>query len=178
MSGFTRGGRYGDRLVYEALYSKWARYHRHCGCREDWVETHALPAGFTIVKEGSGWVALVGPGLTEGVDEKHLTANALWEAVTGRPGTQDWPERVVVLPPPAPRKPRPRTDDGTEPAPSRAAWRSLNGEWVIRAKNVSVGDVITVGRRNGSETEETIEEILQEEPSEWCWARPAPRTEN
>ncbi|MFD4143029.1 hypothetical protein [Streptomyces sp. NPDC058572] len=98
MSGFTRDTkRYGDRLVYEALGLKWGRYHGvHCGCPHNWVTEHAEPAGFEVVGSGSGWVALVGPGLTEGVDEDALTANVLWEAVTGKPGTQDWYEQVRV----------------------------------------------------------------------------------
>jgi hypothetical protein len=41
------------------------------------------------VRSGSGWVALTGPGMTEGVDESALTANALWEAVTGKP-SEGW----------------------------------------------------------------------------------------
>lgn len=95
MSGFTRDSKhYGDRLVYEALGSKWDRYHSHCGCGQDWLSAHAEPAGFTVVRKGSGFVALVGPGLTEGVDEDRLTTNALWEAVTGRPGVQNWFEPV------------------------------------------------------------------------------------
>jgi hypothetical protein len=98
MSGFTRDTKYyGDRLVYEALLSKWGRYHGHCGCGDDWVTAHAEPAGFTVVREGSGFVALTGPGLTEDVDEMQLTANALWEAVTGEQGSQDWFERVKVI---------------------------------------------------------------------------------
>ena len=98
MSGFTRDTKhYGDRLVYEALGSKWGRYHdTHCGCGLNWVTEHAEPAGFTVVRQGSGWVALTGPGLTEGVDETALTANALWEAVTGKPG-QGWIETVHVI---------------------------------------------------------------------------------
>lgn len=36
------------------------------------------------------------PGLTEGVDEEALTCTALWEAVTGTPGTQTWHETVRV----------------------------------------------------------------------------------
>jgi len=70
MSGFTRDTkRYGDRLVYEALGSKWGRYHGvHCGCPHSWVTEHAEPVGFEVVGSGSGWVALVGPGLTEGVE--------------------------------------------------------------------------------------------------------------
>lgn len=97
MSGFTRDTKYyGDALVYEALESKWGRYHaRHCGGAHDWLSEHAVPAGFTVVREGSGWVALTGPGLTEGVDEDALTADALWEAVTGKPGA-GWIEQVRV----------------------------------------------------------------------------------
>ena len=37
-----------------------------------------------------------GPDLTEGVDESALTANALWEAVTGKPG-EGWIETVHVM---------------------------------------------------------------------------------
>ncbi|MFD4763866.1 hypothetical protein ACFWOJ_35060 [Streptomyces sp. NPDC058439] len=98
MSGFTRDTKhYGDKLVYEALGSKWRRYHdNHCGCGLNWVTEHAEPAGFTVVRSGSGWVALTGPGLTEGVDESALTANALWEAVTGKPG-EGWAETVHVM---------------------------------------------------------------------------------
>lgn len=98
MSGFTRDTRwYGDRLVYEALRGKWGRYHdRHCGCTEDWVNAHAVPAGFEVVRVGSGFVALTGPALTEEVDEQHLTANALWEAITGTPGA-GWPEEITVF---------------------------------------------------------------------------------
>jgi hypothetical protein len=89
---------YGDRLAYEALGSKWRRYHdNHCGFGQNWVTVHAERAGFAVVRSGSGWVALTGPGLTEGVDESALTANALWEAVTGKPGTQDWYESVKVI---------------------------------------------------------------------------------
>lgn len=111
MSGFTRHvKRYGDRLVYEALDSKWRRYHQqHCAglrthrpgwqernCTGNWLD-HATAAGFTVVHKGRGFVALTGPGLTEGVDESRLTANALWEAVTGKPGTQTWYESVHVF---------------------------------------------------------------------------------
>lgn len=98
MSGFTRDTRwYGDRLVYEALLSKWGRYHdRHCGCAEDWVASHALPAGFEVVRVGSGFIALTGPGLTEDVDEQQLTTNALWEALTGTPGA-GWAETITVV---------------------------------------------------------------------------------
>lgn len=96
MSGFTRDSRrYGDVLVYEALDTKWSRYHvRHCGCGQHWYEAHALPAGFEAVHLGGGFIALVGDGLTTGVDDSRLTANALWEAVTGKPGTQDWFDKV------------------------------------------------------------------------------------
>ncbi|MFE9574633.1 hypothetical protein ACFYMW_40055 [Streptomyces sp. NPDC006692] len=99
MSGFARDPKYyGDRLVYEPLDSKWSRYHaQHCGCGENWLEAHALPAGFTMIPRGrTGYYGLVGPRLTEGVDEEALTANALWEAVTGKPGTQTWYESVRV----------------------------------------------------------------------------------
>jgi len=99
MSGFTRDTKmYGDRLVYEVLASKWGRYHAgHCGCDQDWLTAHVIPAGFTVVPGYPGHIALVGPGLTEDVDESQLTANALWEAVTGKPGTQDWYEQVRVI---------------------------------------------------------------------------------
>ena len=92
MSGFTHNPkRYGDRLVYEALMTKWRRHHdRHCGCGLDWVTAHAEPAGFTVLHHAGSWVALVGPGLTEDVDTSTLTTNALWEAVTGKPGNQTW----------------------------------------------------------------------------------------
>ncbi|MCX4511215.1 hypothetical protein OHA27_13040 [Streptomyces sp. NBC_01619] len=99
MSGFARDTKYyGDRLVYEPLESKWAGYHaRHCGCGQDWITAHVVPAGFTVIPRGkSGYYGLVGPGLTEGVDESVLTTNALWEAVTGKPGTQTWYESVNV----------------------------------------------------------------------------------
>lgn len=169
---FHQRGRYGDRLVYEALQSKWVRYHRHCTCGNDWVAAHAIPAGFTIVKAGSGWVGLVGPGLTEGVDEDKPTVNALWEAVTGRPGSQSWFEDVTVLPPPVPRTSNRRAMDGSSPVPPRATWRQLNSEWVIRAKNIKVGDRITVYRRDGTGSEATVAEVLREEPAGWQWARP------
>ncbi|MEU9056453.1 hypothetical protein AB0D37_39715 [Streptomyces sp. NPDC048384] len=99
MSGFARDTKYyGDRLVYEPLERKWAGYHaRYCGCGRDWLEAHAIPAGFTVIPRGkTGYYGLVGPGLTEGVDEEALTANALWEAVTGEPGTQTWREQVHI----------------------------------------------------------------------------------
>jgi hypothetical protein len=99
MSGFTRDTKYyGDDLVYEALETKWRRHHDRCGCGEDWVRAHAEPAGFRVLRRRPGFVALVGPGLTEGVDEAALTTNALWEAVVGSPGTQDWFETVHVFP--------------------------------------------------------------------------------
>jgi hypothetical protein len=70
VSGFTRDTRYyGDRLVYEALLSKWSRDHARCRCGNNWITHHAEPAGFTVVRKGNGFVALVGPGLTEDVDE-------------------------------------------------------------------------------------------------------------
>ncbi|GAA0930537.1 hypothetical protein [Nonomuraea longicatena] len=98
MSGFTRDTkRYGDKLVYEALGSKWRRYHdTHCRCGLNWVTEHAEPAGFTVVRSGTGWVALTGPGLTDGVDESALTADVLWEAVTGKPSA-GWVEAVRVV---------------------------------------------------------------------------------
>lgn len=98
MSGFARDAlHYGDKLVYEALQGKWSRYHARCGCGQDWVQAHAIPAGFNVVRRRPGFVALVGPDLTEGVDEERLTTNALWTAVTGSPGTQDWFEQVHVF---------------------------------------------------------------------------------
>lgn len=68
----------------------------HCGGGLNWVTEHAEPTGFTVVKSGSGWAALTGPGLTEDVDESALTANALWEAVTGKPG-EGWVETAHVI---------------------------------------------------------------------------------
>jgi len=99
VSGFTRDTKhYGDRLVYEALDSKWRRYHAHCRCGGHWSD-HVEEAGLTVVRRGWGgvFVALVGPGLTEDVDETQLTANVLWEAVTGEPGAQSWFETVKVI---------------------------------------------------------------------------------
>lgn len=97
MSGFTRDTKhYGDRLVYEALDSKWRRYHARCRCGGHWSD-HLEPAGFTVVRQGNAFVALTGPGLTEGVDEAALTTNALWEAVTGQPGAQTWFDTVQVI---------------------------------------------------------------------------------
>lgn len=121
MSGFTRDPhRYGDTLVYEALQTKWERYHDRCGCGRDWVEAHALPAGFVVVVQGSGWVALTGPGLTEQVDEERLTTNVLWEAVTGTPGTQTWYDSVRQFD--GPRTEAPRTEQRAHQLPaSRAA---------------------------------------------------------
>jgi hypothetical protein len=102
VSGFTRDSHhYGERLVYEALTSKWDRCHVRCGCGRDWVTAHAEPAGFSVVRSGSGFVALVGPGLTEDVDEDQLTTNALWQAVTGTEGDQGWFEQVRVVERPA-----------------------------------------------------------------------------
>ncbi len=100
MSGFTRDPYwYGGQLVYEPLDTKWRRYHSRCrqpGCTGYWLD-HALAAGFRQVGKHQGYFGLVGPGLTEGVDESRLTANALWEAVTGQPGNQDWYEQVIVV---------------------------------------------------------------------------------
>lgn len=62
------------------------------------LTTHAVPAGFTVLPRGkTGYYGLVGPGLTEGGDEATLTTNALWEAVTAQPGTQNWYETVRVI---------------------------------------------------------------------------------
>lgn len=124
MSGFIRDVRhYGDKLVYEALGSKWNRYHGRCGCGRDWVTAHAEPAGFTVVREGSGFVALVGPGLTEGVDEAKLTTNALWKAVLGTEGSQDWYEPVRVVDRSTARDPDPEAD-----AARKAASAAANAE--------------------------------------------------
>lgn len=121
MSGFTRDPKYyGDRLVYEALGSKWDRYHARCGCGRDWVTAHAEPAGFTVVRERRGFIALVGRGLTEGVDESALTTNALWAAVTGTEPAQDWFETVRVIARAAPAEPDPDTDKDRK-APSASA---------------------------------------------------------
>lgn len=49
-----------------------------------------------IPRGKTGYYGLVGPGLAEGVDEEKLTANAPWEAVTGKPGTQTWYEGVHI----------------------------------------------------------------------------------
>ena len=65
------------------------------------MTAHAEPAGFTVLRKGGGFVALVGPNLTEGVDEERLTTNALWHEVTGMPGAQDWYESVHVFERPA-----------------------------------------------------------------------------
>jgi hypothetical protein len=65
VSGFARDTRYyGDRLVYEPLESKWGRYHAiRCGCGQDWLTAHAIPAGFTILPRGkTGYHGLVDPG--------------------------------------------------------------------------------------------------------------------
>jgi hypothetical protein len=100
MSGFTRDPKhYGDRLVYEALQSTWIRHHRRCqrpDCPGDWL-AHATDAGFEVVRSGSGYVALTGQGLTEGIDESALNTNALWAAVTGTPGTQSWTDTIRVV---------------------------------------------------------------------------------
>ncbi|WP_328398206.1 hypothetical protein OHS70_16610 [Streptomyces sp. NBC_00390] len=73
MSGFTRDTKdYGDRLVYEPLESKWGRYHAtHCGCGQDWLTVHPVPAGFTVIPRGkTGYYGLVGPGPSW--DQKYL----------------------------------------------------------------------------------------------------------
>lgn len=35
-----------------------------------------------MIREGSGFVVLVGPGFADDVDESSLTTNALWEAAS------------------------------------------------------------------------------------------------
>lgn len=112
-----RGGRrYGDRLVYEALLSRWDRHHaRHCRCGKDWVTDHLPAAGITVLATGNGWAVLVGPGLTEDVDETKLTCNALWTAVTGKPGTQDWYERVREASPTPAKPPKPKAEPAARP---------------------------------------------------------------
>ncbi len=154
MSGFTRDTKhYGDRLVYEALLSKWSRYHAHCGCANNWITHHAEPAGFTVVREGSGFVALIGPGLTENVDETRLTANALWEAVTGKTGTQDWYESVHVIDrstaadSPA-TKP---TEQGSQPARSRR--RSTRNDPVTAAQVRYLTKLITKASKDRFDSE-------------------------
>jgi hypothetical protein len=106
------------------------------------------------------------------VDEDKLTVNALWEAVTGRPGSQSWYEDVTLLPVPVPGKSGRRDPGKYSPMPPRATWRPLNSEWVIRAKNIQVGDKITVYRRDGAGSEETVAEVLRDEPAGWRLARP------
>ncbi|MGI5287715.1 hypothetical protein ACQEVF_30865 [Nonomuraea polychroma] len=58
----------------------------HARHRPDSPWCAPAPAGF----------ALTGPGLTEDVDESALTTDALWKAVTGKPGT-GWVESVKVV---------------------------------------------------------------------------------
>ncbi len=154
VSGFTRDAKYyGDRLVYEALYSKWDRYHSHCGCGQDWVSVHAEPAGFEVVRRGSGFVALIGAGLTDDVDEEALTTNALWEAVTGLPGRQDWFETVRVFPraaesrepavrkPSTPRKGAPKS----KAAPAlTAAQSSYLRKLATQVSRLSFDDALTM----------------------------------
>jgi len=96
VSGFTKNSkRYGNLLVYEMLLSKWYRHHdNYCGCEKDIIDAHVIPAGFSVIRKGDGYVTIVGPKLTEDVDERMLTTNALWEAVTGTPGRQSWYEPI------------------------------------------------------------------------------------
>lgn len=54
--------------------------------------------------------------LTEGVDEEALTTNALWKAVTGADGTQDWFETVRVLDRTAPAKLDPEAEKARKEA--------------------------------------------------------------
>lgn len=153
--------------MYEAQLSRWERHHnRHCRCGQDWLTDHLQRAGLTVLASGYGWAAIVGPGLTEGVDESQLTVNALWEAVTGKPGTQTWHERIQELPD---VPPKPRAKSGT--LPPRASWRRVGEEWMIRAKDINEGDQVEVHRRDGTSTIEVVAEVLQEDSAGWRLAR-------
>jgi hypothetical protein len=115
VSGYTRRWYwYGDVLVYEALDTKWNRYHAaHCSgrlCTGDWLD-HALER-FDLLRYDGGFVALVGPGLTVGHDL--LSTDPLWEVVTGVPGRGDgggWREEA------------PLTGGLVEPEARRASWK-------------------------------------------------------
>lgn len=56
MSGFTRDTkRYGDKLVYEALGSKWRRYHDgHCGCGLNWLPAPSPAA--PVLPQPASWI--------------------------------------------------------------------------------------------------------------------------
>jgi hypothetical protein len=86
MSGFTRSPRYGTDVVYELTATKASHWHRSCPCgvtdtAADIATTHAVPAGFTIVRNGGNFVALRGPGIAQ---EK---TGPLCEAISGRSST-------------------------------------------------------------------------------------------
>ena len=85
MSGFTTGGRYGERQVFELTSTKAGYWHRYCardGCQGHELhaiaEAHLLPAGFEVVRDGGAFLALDGPGIA---DE---STDALYAAVSGR----------------------------------------------------------------------------------------------
>ncbi len=89
VSGFTTGGRYGSRTVYELTSTQGSYWHGPCrrpGCQggqlTELVSVHLQPAGFEVVRDGGGYVALVGPGIDD-----HDT-DPLYAAVSGRPGTR------------------------------------------------------------------------------------------
>ncbi len=67
MSGFTTGGRYGNRQVFELTSTKGAHWHRFCaqdGCLGSApsaiAEAHLEPAGFTVAHDGGAYTALDG----------------------------------------------------------------------------------------------------------------------
>ncbi|MET9693475.1 hypothetical protein ABZY81_34405 [Streptomyces sp. NPDC006514] len=167
MSGFARDTKcYGDRLVHEPLESKWRGYHaHHCGCGQDWVEAHAVPAGFTVIPRGrTGSYGPVGPGLTEGVDEETLTANALREAVTGKPGAPTRYESVRVtssMPPaaaartPAPLLPR------LEAANARIRRLTEENQQLREQLARALGEQRTVKSRTGPPRSGASNPILQ-----------------
>ena len=189
MSGFTRDSRhYGDQLVYEALLSKWDRYHSRCGCGQDWVVVHAEPAGFRVVRSGNGFITLVGPGLTEGVDETALTTNALWKAVTGTPGEQDWHEAVRVIARTAPEELDPAAEkarkavnvalyaakkaasEGTRTELLTAAQLSYLNSLVTRVSRERLDEQLTIAikgnrvqpRQPGEKTQQMLERLTRD----------------
>ncbi|MDX3656260.1 hypothetical protein PV646_02970 [Streptomyces sp. ID05-26A] len=145
MSGFTRDPKYyGDRLVYEALTGKWGRYHdSRCGCGNNWITHHAVPAGFTVVRDGGSFVVFVGPGLTEDVDEQRLTTGALWEAVTGELSTQDWFEQVIVIDRSPAAEAERKADNDRMYAPLRARAAASKTEPISPAQLKYVESLIT-----------------------------------
>jgi len=85
MSGFTTGGRYGNRQVFELTSTKGAYWHRFCardGCLASAPSAiagaHLEPAGFAVVHDGGNYIALDGPGIADGSTEQ------LYAAVSGR----------------------------------------------------------------------------------------------